>query len=142
VNGSELVNGLTARVPPGVSITGGLSGDRARFEETAVLWDAKPLQQTIDVLGLYGDRLKEGYGSLGACGPPMALCPDHYDHRWGRQLAGPPTAERSCSEDSEQGSLSHEQLLQEVRDLVADCIRRGYRVAQASDSKRVVEERV
>jgi FIST-like protein len=42
VNGSELVNGLTARVPPGVSITGGLSGDGARFEETAVLWDAKP----------------------------------------------------------------------------------------------------
>jgi CheY-like chemotaxis protein len=40
------------------------------------------------------------------------------------------------------GALSQEQLLQEVRDLVEDCIRRGHRVAQASDSNRVVEEMV
>jgi hypothetical protein len=69
VNGSELVKGLTAQLPPGVSVTGGLSGDGARFEETAVLWDGEPQQRSIAALGLYGERLKVGYGSLGGWDP-------------------------------------------------------------------------
>ena len=69
VNGSELVKGLTAQLPPGVSVTGGLSGDGARFKETAVLWDGEPQQRSIAALGLYGERLKVGYGSLGGWDP-------------------------------------------------------------------------
>jgi hypothetical protein len=65
VNGSELVAGLTHHLPPGVTLTGGLAGDGDRFQETLVLWDGPPESNTIAVLGLYGDRLKVGFGSLG-----------------------------------------------------------------------------
>jgi len=65
VNGSELVAGLTEHLPPHVAITGGLAGDGARFQETLVLWDGEPEQDAIVALGLYGDRLRVGYGSLG-----------------------------------------------------------------------------
>lgn len=65
VNGSELVAGLAAHLPSHVAITGGLSGDGARFQETLVFWDSAPEQDVIAAIGLYGDRLRVGYGSLG-----------------------------------------------------------------------------
>ena len=65
VNGSELVKGLTSRLPDNVSVTGGLSGDGDRFERTLVLWDDIPEKGVVAVIGLYGTRLKVGYGSLG-----------------------------------------------------------------------------
>jgi hypothetical protein len=65
VNGSELVSGLTQYLPPGVTLTGGLAGDGDRFQETLVLWDGPPEPNRIAVLGLYGDRIKVGFGSLG-----------------------------------------------------------------------------
>jgi hypothetical protein len=65
VNGSELVQGLTKHLPAEITVTGGLSGDGERFEETLVLWDGPPQRDTVAVLGLYGNRLKVGYGSLG-----------------------------------------------------------------------------
>jgi hypothetical protein len=65
VNGSELVAGLTQHLPPHVAITGGLAGDGAKFQETLVLWDDEPEQDVIVALGLYGDRIRVGYGSLG-----------------------------------------------------------------------------
>jgi len=65
VNGSDLVRGLIDSLPEDVSITGGLSGDGANFAETYVLLNGMPEQDKIAVIGLYGDRLKVGYGSLG-----------------------------------------------------------------------------
>jgi hypothetical protein len=65
VNGSELVAGLTQHLPRGVTLTGGLAGDGDRFQETLVLWDGPPEPNTIAVVGLYGDRIKVGFGSLG-----------------------------------------------------------------------------
>ncbi|HET9224582.1 MAG TPA: FIST N-terminal domain-containing protein [Roseiflexaceae bacterium] len=65
VNGSDLVKGLTDRLPRGVTVTGGLSGDGERFQETLVLSDSAPERGTIAALGLYGERLRVGYGSLG-----------------------------------------------------------------------------
>ena len=65
VNGSELVAGLMGGLPSGVTLTGGLAGDGDRFQETLVLWDAPPAPNTIAVLGLYSQRLKVGFGSLG-----------------------------------------------------------------------------
>ena len=76
VNGSELVAGLTQHLPPGVSLTGGLAGDGDRFQETFVLWDGPPESNTIAVIGLYGDRIKVGFGSLGgwdAFGPERLI---------------------------------------------------------------------
>jgi hypothetical protein len=65
INGSELVKGLTIHLPEKVAITGGLSGDGGKFEETLVLLDDQPRKDTVAVLGLYGNRLKVGYGSFG-----------------------------------------------------------------------------
>lgn len=65
VNGSELVEGMTRILPPEVALTGGLAGDGARFEETLTLWGDQAGADAVVALGLYGSRLKVGYGSLG-----------------------------------------------------------------------------
>lgn len=69
VNGSDLVNGLMRNLPDGITVTGGLSGDGERFKETLVFWDRPPESSVIAVLGLYGNRLKVGYGSMGGWDP-------------------------------------------------------------------------
>ncbi len=69
VNGSDLVRGLKQNLPEAVTVTGGLAGDGERFKETLVLWDSVPEKNTIAVLGLYGKRLKIGFGSLGGWDP-------------------------------------------------------------------------
>lgn len=69
VNGSDLVKGLVNRLPEGVTVTGGLSGDGEHFKETLVFWDGPPESGVVAVLGLYGERLKVGYGSLGGWDP-------------------------------------------------------------------------
>ncbi len=69
VNGSDLVRGVTRHLPEGVTVTGGLAGDGARFEETFVFWDGAPQRGAISALGLYGSRLRVGYGSLGGWDP-------------------------------------------------------------------------
>ena len=65
VNGSDLVRGLMKHLPEGITVTGGLAGDGARFNQTLVCWDDVPQSDTIAVLGLYGSRLRVGCGSLG-----------------------------------------------------------------------------
>ena len=69
VNGTALVSGLMAYLPAGVTVTGGLAGDGARFEKTLVCWDGAPEKDQVAVLGLYGSRLKVGFGSLGGWDP-------------------------------------------------------------------------
>jgi hypothetical protein len=69
VNGSDLVRGLTKHLPEGITLTGGLAGDGERFSETLVFWDRVPEKETVAVLGLYGSRLKVGFGSLGGWDP-------------------------------------------------------------------------
>ncbi len=65
VNGSALARGLAQGLPTGVTVTGGLAADGARFGETWVVCDCPPRNDTVAVLGLYGDRLSIGFGSLG-----------------------------------------------------------------------------
>ena len=65
INGTELVSGLTGQLPAHVTVTGGLSGDGPRFKETLVLCDGAAEKDTIAALGLYGERVKVGFGSLG-----------------------------------------------------------------------------
>jgi hypothetical protein len=69
VNGSELVEGLVAELPPHVTVTGGLAGDGGRVAETLALWDGAPAPGRIAAVGLYGDRLRIGFGSLGGSDP-------------------------------------------------------------------------
>jgi hypothetical protein len=65
VNGSDFVSGLMKHLPEGITLTGGLAGDGARFGETLVFQDDVPAKDTIAALGLYGSRLRVGFGSLG-----------------------------------------------------------------------------
>ena len=69
VNGAELVSGLTLQLPSQVTVTGGMSGDGVRFEETLVLCDGAADRDTVAALGLYGERLKVGCASLGGWDP-------------------------------------------------------------------------
>ena len=69
VNGSDLARGLASGVPGGVSITGGLSGDGTDFAETWVITDGAAGPQRAAALGLYGDRLRVGYASMGGWQP-------------------------------------------------------------------------
>lgn len=65
VNGSALVKGLAANLPPHVAVTGGLSGDGPRFQKTAVCVDGPDPWEQVVAIGFYGERLEVGYGSLG-----------------------------------------------------------------------------
>jgi hypothetical protein len=66
VNGSELVKGLRVHLPEGVSVTGGLAGDGADFEETFIITnEGMSKTKTIAALGFYGTNISIGYGSLG-----------------------------------------------------------------------------
>ena len=69
INGSELVSGLGANLPAGVTITGGMAGNGEKFEETDVFWDDQPSKNTLAIVGFYGDALKIGYGSMGGWDP-------------------------------------------------------------------------
>lgn len=69
VNGSELVKGLNAALPPNVTVTGGLSGDGDRFQRTSVIYKGWPLDKTVAAVALYGKSLRVGYGSLGGWDP-------------------------------------------------------------------------
>jgi len=65
VNGSELVAGMTSVVDPRVSVTGGLAGDGAKFQETLVGADCEPRKQTVAAIGFYGPAIRLGHGSAG-----------------------------------------------------------------------------
>ncbi len=69
VNGSDLTVGLREALPKNVAVTGGLSADGDRFERTIVCSDARPREGQICAVGLYGRRLKVGFGSVGGWDP-------------------------------------------------------------------------
>lgn len=65
INGSALTAGLRGELPGSVAVTGGLSGDGDRFQRTLVCAGGPPEEGLIAAVGLYGDRLRVGFGSLG-----------------------------------------------------------------------------
>lgn len=65
VNGSGLVSGLVSVLPAKVRVTGGLSGDGARFGSTTVCVDGPSPSDQIVAIGFYGERLHVSYGSRG-----------------------------------------------------------------------------
>ena len=69
VNGSRLVEGLRDSLPEGVIVTGGLSGDGSRFEETYVLANDYAQKDIVVMAAFYGDDIKIGYGSVGGWDP-------------------------------------------------------------------------
>ncbi len=69
INGSDLVRGLSKNLPSHVAVTGGLSGDGARFEKTFVLTGDSVESNRVGVVGFYGSRMRIGYASLGGWDP-------------------------------------------------------------------------
>lgn len=69
VNGSELVRGMLGALPAGVQVTGGLAGDGARFERTLIIAGDTPIEGSVGAIGMYGDAIQVGYGSLGGWDP-------------------------------------------------------------------------
>jgi hypothetical protein len=69
VNGSAFVSGAMKHLPKGVTMTGGLAGGGQTLGETLVFRDTLPETGIIAALGLYGRRLKVGFGSLGGWDP-------------------------------------------------------------------------
>ncbi|WP_374594179.1 FIST signal transduction protein [Aquabacterium sp.] len=65
INGTALAAGLRESLPPAVAVTGGLAGDGARFEHTCLRLDDDVIDQGVAAVGLYGERLQVGYGSVG-----------------------------------------------------------------------------
>lgn len=65
VNGSELVRGIESQVLHKIPVTGGLAGDGARFQSTLLGLNAEPNSGQIVAIGLYGDAIRIGHGSMG-----------------------------------------------------------------------------
>jgi hypothetical protein len=65
VNGTELLNGVKEVLPAEVAVTGGLAGDGDRFQATWVVAQARATAGVVSAIGLYGDRIRVGYGSRG-----------------------------------------------------------------------------
>ena len=65
VNGTELVRGINAVLPPSVIVTGGLAGDGDRFQRTWVLSDRAARSGWVSAVAFYGDRIRIGHGSKG-----------------------------------------------------------------------------
>lgn len=76
VNGSRLVNGLSAALGPDVLVAGGLAGDGQQFGETSILADGPARSGIVAAIGLYGKALDVSAGSAGgwdAFGPRRTI---------------------------------------------------------------------
>jgi hypothetical protein len=65
VNGSSLIEALNLTTAYKVPVFGGLAGDSDRFEKTLVGLNEEPVEGRIVGIGLYGNDLKIGHGSMG-----------------------------------------------------------------------------
>jgi hypothetical protein len=65
INGSALVSGITDAVGEKITITGGLAGDGADFQETLVGADCPPRARLVAAVAFYGPAIRIGHGSAG-----------------------------------------------------------------------------
>ncbi|GAA4405066.1 FIST N-terminal domain-containing protein [Nibrella viscosa] len=82
VNGSDLTEALNQHLKRNVPITGGLAGDAARFEKTLVGLNQNPTVGKIVGVGLYGNQLRIGHGSVGGWdvfGPEREVTQSEYN---------------------------------------------------------------
>jgi len=66
VNGSALAQGIAASLPTGVAVTGGLSADGGDSSGLRSASTVRTRRSKSSHIGLYGERLRIGYGSLAA----------------------------------------------------------------------------
>ncbi len=80
VNGAQLAAGIASGLPTGVAVTGGLSGDGDRFQETLVIANGQASTGQVVLIGLYGPNLRVGFGSMGgwdSFGPERRITKAH-----------------------------------------------------------------
>lgn len=65
INGSSLINGIYQELDSKTIVTGGLAGDEAQFSKTYTLIAGEVSTDKIIGLGIYGDHLEIGHGSMG-----------------------------------------------------------------------------
>ena len=65
VNGSELVRGIESCVDHSIPVTGGLAGDGTNFTSTCVGLNEHAVSGNIVAIGLYGNSIQVGHGSMG-----------------------------------------------------------------------------
>jgi hypothetical protein len=76
INGDALVKGCLDQVAADVVVTGGLAGDGARFQSTAVACNGPLRQGQVAAVGFYGASLDIRHGSFGGWdefGPPRTI---------------------------------------------------------------------
>jgi Uncharacterized conserved protein len=69
INGSKLVEGLINRLPPNVTLSGGLAGDGTHYKETFIIANDYPKQHCLVGIGFYGKNIRFGYASRGGWSP-------------------------------------------------------------------------
>lgn len=69
VNGTVLAHSMAEHLGGGVAVTGGLAADGDRFRRTLVSLDAPPRPGNVVAVGLYGESLQVGHGSMGGWDP-------------------------------------------------------------------------
>ncbi len=69
INGTQLVAGINSVLPKEVIVTGGLAGDGTHFEQTTLCLNQHCGDHRVIALGVYGEHLQVGYGSLGGWDP-------------------------------------------------------------------------
>ena len=65
VNGTTLSETFNSALPDGVTLSGGFAGDGTDFAVTRVGLDAQPEPGMVVAVGLYGNSLRVGFGSVG-----------------------------------------------------------------------------
>lgn len=76
INGSAMLEGFAAELPPEVPISGGLAGDKGAFAKTFVLGPSGVSSSKLVAVGLYGEGLHFSTGSRGgwtAFGPSRRI---------------------------------------------------------------------
>lgn len=69
VNGSDLVKGITEKLPKNVAVTGGLVGGGNDFQHTYVGLNGIPAEKQVVAIGFYGEALQVSYGAMGGWDP-------------------------------------------------------------------------
>lgn len=69
VNGSALIEGLTAEIGASVPVSGGLAGDDGAFKQTLTLTPSGLWPDRVVAVGLSGKGLRVGHGSFGGWSP-------------------------------------------------------------------------
>src|SRR5690606_36940723 len=76
INGTAVIEGLTAALPAGVPIAGGLAGDNGAFARTYVMSPSGIASDKLVLIGFYGESVQFGAGCGGgwsAFGPTRKI---------------------------------------------------------------------